>query len=340
EPLTVVVGRQDIILGQGWLVLDGTPSDGSTTIFFDAIRATYALSDEKSVDLIYIHNYDDTNQWLQPLGHESEKFYTNGRDERGVILYVTDKSMEDSQLEYYYIYKEDKRSDMNKYRVMNGLTTKVEPDAEIHTFGGAFQHTLDENWSYRVEGAKQFGEKGGAELKGWGTNNRIKYAVNDDKNTTFHVDYEYLSGDNKMGDSSDQGFDPLWGEWPQWGRGGDLSAYLWGGETTVGEVTNLHRLGFGHTFKPAEKWSMDTIYNLMWADENNKATAVPAGNAVPTFNSHGSFRGQMITEYIRYKCCEQLSAHLQVDYFIPGSYYAANSRDNAVFARLNLEYVF
>jgi hypothetical protein len=37
-------GRQDIIFGEGWLVLDGTPQDGSSTISFDAVRATYALS--------------------------------------------------------------------------------------------------------------------------------------------------------------------------------------------------------------------------------------------------------------------------------------------------------
>ena len=58
-PLTLTIGRQDIILGTGWLVLDGTPADGSRTIFFDAIRATYDLSDTSKVDLIYIQQYDD-----------------------------------------------------------------------------------------------------------------------------------------------------------------------------------------------------------------------------------------------------------------------------------------
>jgi len=40
-PLTAVIGRQDIILGKGWLVLDGTPLDGSRTIFMDGLRFTY-----------------------------------------------------------------------------------------------------------------------------------------------------------------------------------------------------------------------------------------------------------------------------------------------------------
>lgn len=340
EPLTMVVGRQDIILGQGWLVLDGTPTDGSRTIFFDAVRATYAVSDETKVDLVYIHNYDDSNQWLHPFGHEDERSsLTNGVDERGAILYVTDKSFEDAQVEYYYIYKEDKRSDHSKH------TNGIGVDAEIHTVGAAYSHVLDENWSYRVEGAKQFGNKENsmgknAELKGWGTNNRIKYAVNDDKNTVFHLDYEFLSGDKSTSDTSDEGFDPLWGEWPQYNRGGDLPAYVWTGEGSVGEVKNMHRVGVGHKFSPMDKVTMETMYNYFWADENNMPTTQPAGNGIPTYSEDGNSRGQMITEYIKYKCCDQLSAHILVDYFIPGSYYAGNSRDNAVFARLNIEYVF
>ena len=34
EPVTVTVGRQDIFLGDGWLVGDGTPEDGSFTFFW------------------------------------------------------------------------------------------------------------------------------------------------------------------------------------------------------------------------------------------------------------------------------------------------------------------
>ena len=39
-PVTLTVGRQALIFGNGWLVLDGTPYDQSRTIFFDAVRTT------------------------------------------------------------------------------------------------------------------------------------------------------------------------------------------------------------------------------------------------------------------------------------------------------------
>jgi len=67
-PLTLTVGRQDIIFGDGWLVLDGTPLDGSRTIFFDAARATVDLKDVNTkVDLVYIHQHADSDWWAEPV---------------------------------------------------------------------------------------------------------------------------------------------------------------------------------------------------------------------------------------------------------------------------------
>ena len=322
-PLTLVIGRQDIILGGGWLVLDGTPQDGSRTIFFDAVRATYVIEDkDTTVDMIYIQNYDDEDKWLKPFNHNESQRLCNGVDERGLILYVTDKSPENGQIEYYYIFKDDKTS-----------IRSTRPDAEIHTFGGALQGDLDANWDYRAEVAKQFGRKGTADLHGWAANNRLKYKFNDAQSNAVHVDYEYMSGDNKPGDGSDDGFDPLWGEYPQAQRGGDLSVYLWATETTVAELNNFHRLGFGHSFKPAEKWQLSTMYNLFWADEQNQAVG-------GRFSADGNFRGQMLTAYLKYRCCKQLSAHFLVDYFMPGDYYVKSNRDHALFTRFNLEYTF
>src|ERR1035438_9755888 len=59
QPLSITAGRQDIALGDPddwWLVLDGTPGDGSWTYFLDSIRTTYELKDAKTkIDLIYIY---------------------------------------------------------------------------------------------------------------------------------------------------------------------------------------------------------------------------------------------------------------------------------------------
>ncbi|MCI0499504.1 MAG: alginate export family protein [Planctomycetales bacterium] len=331
-PLTLTVGRQDIILGTGWLVLDGTPGDGSRTIFFDAIRAQYDLSEKTKLDLIYIQQYDDEEEYLKPFNHhavQDRRHLTQKGDERGFIGYLTNKTDSGQQQEVYYIYKNEEASDWATTYSPGGQ------NADIHTIGGRLAGPLDDNWSYSAEVAKQWGDRNGASLQGLGTNNKLMYSFNDSLKNELHTGYEYLSG-NDPDSSGDEQFDTLWGDWPQTQRGGDLQSYLWTFEGALGEVTNLHRLGFGHSFKPSEVWTIATDYNLLWADENSEY-----GSPAPmTFSSGDNFRGQMISAIATYSCCKNFKTHFMLDYFIPGTYYESPSTDDAYFARVNVEWTF
>ncbi|MBM4102906.1 MAG: hypothetical protein FJ263_02495 [Planctomycetes bacterium] len=336
-PMTLTVGRQDIILGTGWLVLDGTPGDGSRTIFFDAVRATIDLRDTTQLDLIGICQYDDERGWLTPINHREYIHLTQRTDETGFIAYVTDKSIENTQLEGYYIYKSEEPSKWTKFSKSWWATARG-LDAEIHTFGGRVAQKLDDNWSYSVEVAKQFGKRDEESMTGLGSNNSLKYAFNDELKNELTLMYEYLSGDNRNTTQSER-FDTLWGDWPQYQRGGDLQSYIWRFEGELGEVANLHRTGIKHSFKPGKNWTMDTLYNLMWADQNEQPQFSAAADT-PIYSANSYFRGQMITGLLTYKCCKNFKTEFLVDYFIPGSYYDQSNRDHAVFARVNVEWTF
>lgn len=338
-PLTLTVGRQEIILGTGWLVLDGTPGDGSRTAFFDAIRAQYDLTDTSKLDLIYIQQYDDEEQYIKPFNHhavQERRHLTQQNDERGVIAYWTNKFSDTLSNELYYIYKNDDSSDWaNHYK---GASYGV--DADIHTVGTRFFGKLDDNWSYSAEVAKQWGDREGDSLQALGGNSKLMYAFNDDKKNELHVGYEYLSGDDPE-TSADEQFDSLWGDWPQFQRGRDLQSYLWTFEGDgVGNVTNLHRLGFGHSFKPAQVWTIATDYNLMWADENTFGGTSRGPQGALNFDSGDNFRGQMISAVATYSCCKNFRTLFEIDYFIPGSYYDEPSQDEAYFARVGVEWTF
>ena len=330
-PLTLTVGRQDIILGTGWLVLDGTPADGSRTIFFDAVRATYDLSETSKVDLIYIQQYDDEAKWLKPFNHgvvDDRRHLTQLSDERAVIVYWHNKRNDAHNNELYYIYKNEEASDWGAEYKGRGY------DADIHTIGTRFFGQLDENWSYSAEIAKQWGDREGASLQALGGNSKLAYAFNNDSKNEIHFGYEYLSGDDPD-TSADEEFDSLWGDWPQSQRGGDLQSYMWTFEGELGQVTNLHRFGIGHSFKPAKDWTLATDYNLYWADENSETT-----NTGLAFSDSGKFRGHMLTGLLTYQCCKNFRTQFLVDYFIPGGYYDEPSQDDALFARVNVEWTF
>ncbi len=339
-PLTMTFGRQDIVLGTGWLVLDGTPADGSRTIFFDAIRAEYQLADTSKLDLIYIQQYDDEAKYIKPFNHggvQDRRHLTQHNDERGLIVYWTNKLNECHSNELYYIYKNDDSSDWaNHYK---GDSYGV--DADIHTLGTRFFGRLDDNWSYSAEIAKQWGDREGRTLQALGSNNKLMYSFNDDKQSEVHIGYEYLSGDDPDS-SADEQFDSLWGDWPQYQRGGDLQSYIWAFEGDgLGNVTNLHRLGIGHSFKPNEVWTVATDYNLFWADENTFTDVTDKGpGGALNFSSGNNFRGQMLSAIATYQCCKKFKTHFLIDYFIPDTYFASPSDDNAFFARINLEWTF
>jgi hypothetical protein len=322
-PLTMVVGRQDIILGTGWLVLEGTNIDEGRTIFFDALRFTYEmLNRDTTLDLIFIDQSADSSAWLRPFsdGHK----YINWHDERGAIIYVTDKSRPNLQLEGYFIYKDE--NPVNASNV----------NAEIYTLGGALSGPigLSEHWKYRAEGAVQAGNKNGESLRAFGTLDTIEYHFNDAKKNVLHASLEYLSGDDP-GSGRNEAFDPLWGQWPQWSV---INSYAYWYETSPSETTNLLRIGLGHSFWLTEKIQMCTDYHLLWANENTRGGSSAANGL--TWSNDGKFRGYLITEQLKYNLTKQLKGYFLFEYFIPGNYYAGSSRDPAYVSKINLEYTF
>ncbi len=333
-PLAGTFGRQDIILGVGWLVLDGTPLDGSRTIFMDAARFTYDWSEKNTkIDLIYVNNAAEAARRIKPI-NDQDRALTE-QDENGGILYVTNKSVEKTQLEGYFMYKNDNPLDHSVTNMPNTWSRK----AEIFTFGGALSGTPAEHWKYRVEGAVQTGTKHDAtsdlsigterDLQAYGALTNLEYLFNDSHNNSVHVGYEYASGDDPATSDNEQ-FDLLWAEWPRWS---ELYIYTVIPEGTVGECSNLHRFNVGHKIQLTKVWQISTDYNYLLADENTKG-----GTSI--FSTSGKTRGQLVALWAKYKVNENLSGHLLGEYFVPGSYYASTNQDNAFFLRFNLEYTF
>ena len=339
-PVTATMGRQDITdLGQGWLVFDGTPLDGSRTFYFDALRFTWDLGEKTKLDTIYIHNMPNSDWWLKPI-NDRDKYVTQ-EQENGAILYLTDKSTP-TQLEGYFMYKDNnpvKPVTGKAFNFPQAAVNAYSKKAEIYTFGGAVSGPLADNWNYRVEGAVQTGRSASPsttvtantqaeELLAFGEKSTLEYSFKDDLDNKLHVTYEYLSGDDP--DTKHvTAFNPLWGQWPQWSE-------MYQPYTTQMEdnlVSNMHRLDFGHKFKPNTQWEILTDWNLLWAAENTYK-----GN--PHFTDDGKFRGHLLTCWARYNFTKQLSGNLVGEYFMPGNYYAKANNDDVLYFHFTVTYTF
>jgi hypothetical protein len=320
--LTLTVGRQDIILGSAWLVLEGTPLDGSRTIYFDAARATLDLKDCKTtVDGIFIYQSAWNDAWLPPIDADERKPQIE-QDEIGAILYVTNKSIENTQLDGYFIYK---RADKV---LANG------DDADIYAPGARIIHSFTPNWTGCLEGVYEFGDKNSDNLCAWGLNSRLTYKFNDDHKNSVWIGYEALSGDDPDTSTNEQ-FDPLWGRWPQWSEG---YVYTYANETRIAETTNLQRINVGWQCEPSKKMTLSANYHALFAFQNNRTAG---------FTDDGKFRGHLITGGVTYKFNQYMSGNLWGELLLPGNYYDDSAgrpfdarRDPAAYLRWEIMFNF
>jgi hypothetical protein len=345
QPMSLTFGRQDIMLGDGWLVGDGTPGDGSRTFYFDALRYSLELKDcATTIDAIGIYQDGMNDMWLPPLNHIN-KLQTD-QDEVGGILWVGNKSIKELNLDGYFMYKHDLR----RPSPLNNLLSNKGDDAELYTLGGRLSGLVGDHWQYRFEGAYQWGHKndpgtpidsfsppnqlgyGKHPVSAYGLNSRLSYLVKDKLNNQAHFSFEYLSGDKK-GTTTDEMFDSLWGRWPQWS---ELYIYSYVNETRMAQTANLIRFGPGWSIAPTKKMNFSTHYFALFADQSEPTR--PTGGAVGLFSKTGDFRGHYLQSILRYKFNDHMAGHLWTEFLWPGDFYVKHERMSFLRAELMLTF--
>jgi hypothetical protein len=330
QPFSAKLGRQDIILGNGWLVLDGSPIDGSRSIYFDAARATYTLESlATTLDLIYIDQSADTGRFPQSLNGEVED--QTEQNETGAILYARNKSLlRDTNLDGYFIYKHNRENlTPGNLRINNGAPFPSPSDTgDIYAGGLRADAKLNAQLALRAETVYEWGTRNQRDLSAFGLNSRLTFNLNDRLKNQLHADFEYLSGDDP--DSrGDQAFDPLWGRWPQWS---ELMIYQWPLESRVGETTNLTRFNVGWISQvhPTTQFLLD--YHALWANEMSTRTLGQRIN----ISGEDDFRGHLFTAWVKTKLNQYVAGHLVAEYLAAGDYYAENRRNDSFFVRAEL----
>ncbi|MDD5327339.1 MAG: alginate export family protein [Phycisphaerae bacterium] len=311
-PLTIVAGRQELKLGSGWLIAEGTPLDGSRTAFFDALRLTYILEEsDTTVDFVWVENHADSAKLFKPFNDRDEDFLE--QDEQGAIFYFAKKTGKDAGIDAYFIYKHD-----YDRAVSSGY------EGEIYTPGVRKYGRLNEHWQYHMEFAPQFGHKNGKNLGAFATNNQLIYNYNDEKQNKIYLGYEYLSGN----DDKDKNFDRGWARTDTW------SVLYQGGIDSIDgrsyDNSNMHRIYADWETNPAEKMNLRCGYALLFADENTSAGG--SGG----MSKAGNFRGQLLKAMIKYKASKMIEHRIEGEAFFPGDFYNKDKNDPAVLVRYGL----
>lgn len=314
------VGRQDLIYGTGKLILDGTPKDGSRTLYFDAVKATYHGLDKTEIDFfaMYTRAKDPlaiNSQNRDIVGFAGNNAYKGA--EAGGGVYLKSSRFEALPFELYTLVKTREQHDAPAVPITN---TRTVPGFRIMP---VFSETLDAN----LEVAGQFGTRISAYM--------VDSALNwhppalEEIRGTLSAGWYHLSG-NREGTGRDEGWNPLWARWPQYSE-----MYVYAYDTDgAGRWSNISMPHAGVRVHPLDKLRTDLMLGWMMAPEKTG----PGG---------GRNRGMLATLWNRFTLREnwlaqndRLFGHVLLEVLEPGNYYRAEQRHTAFFARLELSYSF
>lgn len=343
-PLNLRIGRQDFLgkdmYGEGFLILDGTPGDGSRSFYFNAIKGVLTLTPKNTVDIVVARNtmrdvflpnihpaYDDrppSEDHKGSLYIEHKKRLT-GSNELAFWVYSRNKFSNGFQLEPYYIYK--KEEDDPQYG-----GTKVA--SYLHNLGARAVYDF-KLAKVRAELVRQFGEySNGTDRRAWGGYVFVEKSFsNCPMKPKIELGYVYLSGDDPKS-QKDEGFNPLFSRNPNWN---ELIIYTYLLETMSkggpipGYWTNLKMPLLNLYLTPIPNLRLKLGYQKLYAVEKTKN--------LPSymFSNNGKDRGDLFLIMANYQFKKGLTGMLQYEIFDPDDFYSKEAK-TAHFFRAELRY--
>ena len=299
-PLTLTVGRQDLMLGEGLVVWDGGPLDGSRSAYFNAVRGDWAWSRNAVLTAFYCYQ-PPFDEFLPLINDARQKMVEQG--ERGVGLYFTG-AFGNTGLEAYLIRK-------------NARASGLLPESALTTAGARTILPYSSRLSLTAEGAVQSGR--------FGVLDRTGFAA------TFHMDFQtaaaaplpavltlgglFLSGDDPSTPGRYEGWDPVFARWPKWS---ESLIYVLGRETGKPAYwSNIASIYGALSFTLAENLKLEATLHTLGAAQAEGPSALLSGT--------GRDRGRLLNVKLTYDVNKNLSGHFWADYFRPGDFYFAGA---------------
>lgn len=313
--LSLRVGRQNIIKGEGFLLLEGNPYDGSRSVYFNAVDLAYSFKKSK-LELIGID--DPVRDRFLPRLNDHHKPLIEW-NEQALGAYYTDKNLRNTTVEAYCFWKKefgDTRASTN---------AQYQPDRHLYTAGGRAVHQLNKTWSVTGEFALQWGRQHpDTGVRGWGGYGYVKRTSPRPGHPYLLAGYWGLSGDDPKTKNTVEGWDPLFSRWPKWS---ELYLYTLFKEKGVAYWTNLGMWEGEAGWSPG-KLGFRATYSHMGAYQ-------PFAGSTKLYSS-GLTRGDLYQGRVDFAMDKHWSGHVLWEQLLPGDFYA--TRNPSYFLRFEMIY--
>lgn len=322
--VSVRVGRQNLMRGEGFVLFDGTSGDGSRTAYFNAADVTFGWKKSK-LELIGIS--DPAKDWYLPVLNNKDKLLQEW-DEAAVGLYYTGRDLPKTAIDGYLFWKsekDDRRAPTH---------AQFQPDRQLGILGGRAVQQLPEGFSLTAEAALEAGSEkpkpgapgGNKDIAAWGGYAYAKKTFPVSWKPSLQVGWVGMSGDDP-GTSKVEGWDPLFSRWPKWS---ELYIYSQVPEKGVAYWTNLSMWQAEVLASPTKFLALRGTYYYM--------SSLETFNGSPKVFGKGKKRGDMFQARADVTFNKSLKGHVLYEVLKPGDFYIG--RDSAYFLRFELIYSF
>jgi hypothetical protein len=329
KKLDVKIGRQDMIYGTGKLILEGTPKDGSRTIYFNAAKAVWKGIPNTTIDFVGIYDESIDRIAINSADRDLTGVDKNndGYTESGAFVYLKNKSCKSVPYEVYAIWKND-----SKWVKQATASTTVDVAAlNVGTYGFRIMPDFGSGFSGNLEAACQSGKQGSVDTSGQMVDALVAFQcpVCTNAKPTLDLGVYYLSGDKASSTDKNEAWNPLWARYPQYS---ELYVYAWDAEA-AGRWSNLCMPKATFSVNCCKYAKTTAMVGYMRANEADGAGGGKDRGWLYVAKTEFNLGGGYISK------TDKLTAHLWLEMLDPGNYYPA-SMATAYFARWEVMYSF
>jgi len=314
--VSLKIGRQDMMFGEGFILMDGSASEGPRTSYFNAIDIAYSRKKSR-LDLIGILN--PRRDRFFPILHKQPK-NLNEWDEQAAGAYYTDENHQHTKFEVYYFLKKE----IHDFR--DPAHRQFQPDRHVNTIGGRVVRQFRHGFTATGEFAFQRGaQHPGIPIRGWGGYGHLKKQFQSKYNPYVVGGYLALSGDDPATDTVES-WDPLFKRWPKWSGMYPGSRVP---ENGISYWTNMRMIQGEAGFTPRKSLTLKLLLYLNDAFH-------PHWKGDPAIFGNGTRRGLMPEAIASYQFGNSVVGEFRYEILKPGDFYVGNTLGH--FFRFEINY--
>ncbi|HOW84684.1 MAG TPA: alginate export family protein [Candidatus Aminicenantes bacterium] len=309
-PLTVTAGRQDLNFGEGFVIADGTPGDGSRSYYFNAVRLDADLAPGHRLTA-FAHATKATDRFLPVINSRQQSLAE--QPENALALYYAG-TFGRAKLDAYAVRK---TTDANEAWPV---------PARTDTLGARAVMPLAKPLSFTAEAAFQTGRYGDAGRSAYGAIAHLDYDLAGTRPLlkAFTLGGILLSGDDPA-TARMEGWDPVFSRWPKWS---ESYIYTLTRESRPSYWSNLSALYAQLAFDLGPRSDGHLMVMPMGAGRS-RTGEFPGGT--------GLYRGTLYRARLNYKVSKFMTGRVIWEHLEPGSFYFPGA---ASFNWLQFELIF